>query len=474
MNSGETRKELLILVGIICVALVVATLQTLSVKRVESRFAATPVVNHVPTTAATPFPTPSKLPDGNDWTQYRFDLKGTGVNPEDLLTKANASQLTQRWTANAKTTFESTPAIVNGVVYIPNGRLLYAYELLSGKELWHYDGAAKGRGAISSSVVVDPTTHMAYFGTPDAYVYAVDIRTGTGVWNEQIGDPSNGAYIWGSPIVANGKVYIGLASAEDRPCVRGAVFAFDAVTGQEAWVHYTEAAYKIGGGVWTTPAVDTNRGEIIMGTGNPCTTPANDQEQDSIIGLDWNTGKTNWKYTSMPSDTCDCDFTGVAMNFTYNGKDYIVEGNKFGGAYALVRQGNGVKLAWMVRLAQIEAPHFGGIYQPPSYRNGIVYFAAGTQLDGSCPAVYALRADTGSLVWKMCTNLRLMGGDAITGDLVFIGQKNMVQALELTTGRIVWQAQISGSLVGGIAISRGLVVVPSSKGVLYCYGIPAS
>ena len=470
MQARETRKELLILAGLICVALVVATLQALAVTRASQP----PAVTLVPTVAATPFPTPANLPDGNDWTQYRYDLTGTGVNPEDLLTTANVSQLKQQWSVTAKTTFESTPAIVNGVIYIPNGRLLYAYDLRSGKELWHYDGAAKGLGAISTSVAVDPATHMAYFGTPDTYVYAVNTLTGTGVWNEQIGDPNNGAYIWGSPIVVNGKVYIGLASAEDNPCYRGAVFAFDAATGKEAWVHYTEAAYKIGGGVWSTPAVDVSRGEIDMGTGNPCTTSANDQEQDSIIGLDWNTGKTKWKYTSMPTDTCDCDFTGVAMNFTYNGKDYIVEGNKFGGAYALERVGNGVKLAWMTRLAQIEAPHFGGIYQPPSYRNGIVYFAAGTQLDGSCPAVYALKADTGSILWKMCTNSRLMGGDAITGDLLFIGQKNLLQALELTTGRVVWQATINGAVIGGIAVSRGYVVVGSSRDVLYSFSIPSS
>jgi outer membrane protein assembly factor BamB len=177
----------MILVGLICVALVVGPPQTLAVQRAD-----VPVVTYAPTANVTPFPTPSELPSGNDWTQYRFDLKGTGVNPEDLLTTANAPQLTQRWTVNSKAAYESTPAVVNGLIYIANGRVLYAYDLRSGKVLWHYDGAAKGRGAINSSVAVDPTTHMAYFGTPDAYVYAVDIRTGTGVWSEQIGDSTKG------------------------------------------------------------------------------------------------------------------------------------------------------------------------------------------------------------------------------------------------------------------------------------------
>jgi polyvinyl alcohol dehydrogenase (cytochrome) len=467
MRAGEARKELLILVGLICVALMVGSLQMLAVGLPDPKGSAL-----APT--ATPSPAGLRLPDGNDWPQYRFDLKGTGVNPEDHLTTANASRLTQRWTLNGNAAFESTPAVVDGVIYIPNGRLLYAYSLLDGKMLWHYDGAAKGRGAISSSVAVDPATHMAYFGTPDAYVYAVDIRTGKGVWHKQIGDPSKGAYIWSSPLAVNGKIYIGLASNNDHPCVRGSVFAFDAATGKPAWVHYTERPDRRGGGVWSSLTADPRHGEVIATSGNPCTTPASDVEQDAIIGIDWNTGKTNWKYTALASDGCDCDFGGGAVSYTYTGKDYVVAGNKYGGIYALVRQGSGVKVAWKKRIAQTDAPNFGGIFQPPSYKDGIVYFGAGAALDGSCSGVYAFEADTGSLVWKTCTHLRLIAPAAITGDLIFIGQKDSVRALELKTGREVWQAPQPGEVWGGIAISRGFVVVGTVKHVLYCYGLPAS
>src|SRR6185312_16135396 len=108
------------------------------------------------------------------------------------------------------------------------------------------------------------------FGSPDAYVYAVDIRTGKGVWHKQIGDPSHGAYIWSAPIIANGMVYVGLASRDDNPCVRGGLFAFDEATGKQTWVHYASPQGLLGAGMWSTVAVVPNKGWIVATTGNPC------------------------------------------------------------------------------------------------------------------------------------------------------------------------------------------------------------
>lgn len=45
----------------------------------------------------------------------------------------------------------------------------------------------------SSSVAVDTSTGIAYYGTPDALVYAVNIETGHEVWHTRIGDPAHGA-----------------------------------------------------------------------------------------------------------------------------------------------------------------------------------------------------------------------------------------------------------------------------------------
>ena len=50
---------------------------------------------------------------------------------------------------------------------------------------------------------------------------------------EDGGDPDptvEGAHVWSSPAVFNGKVYVGKSSHLDNPCVRGAVIALDTAT----------------------------------------------------------------------------------------------------------------------------------------------------------------------------------------------------------------------------------------------------
>src|SRR5690348_14847923 len=156
------------------------------------------------------------LQDGQDWAKYRFDLAGTGMNPEGNISASNVTQMIEQWSSNPHLGIGSTPAVVNGLVYVTAGSSLFAYDLSTGKRIWRFDGPQQTRGLITSSVAVDRETHMAYYGTPDAHVYAINTLTGTAVWNVQLGNPEAGAYIWSSPLLANGKVYIGLASHDDN------------------------------------------------------------------------------------------------------------------------------------------------------------------------------------------------------------------------------------------------------------------
>jgi hypothetical protein len=45
----------------------------------------------------------------------------------------------------------------------------------------------------------------------------------------------------------HGKLYLGLASHNDNPCVRGAVFALDPKDGHSIWAYYTVDANHLGG-----------------------------------------------------------------------------------------------------------------------------------------------------------------------------------------------------------------------------------
>lgn len=83
---------------------------------------------------------------------------------------------------------------------------------------WEF--AAEGP-IIGSAAVYDG---VAYFGSSDKQVYAVDLNTGTAVWPKPFVTEN---WVWGAPAVDANRVYVG---SMDRH-----VYAIDRATGQEVW-----------------------------------------------------------------------------------------------------------------------------------------------------------------------------------------------------------------------------------------------
>jgi len=107
----------------------------------------------------------------------------------------------------------STPVIIGDVVYISNGQdpehgegVGHAYAIDATKRgdltetgrLWHYD---KIRRSIST-----PAVHEGVVYWPDfsGFVHCLDQKTGKPYWTHDMF-----AAVWGSPMVADGKVYLG-------------------------------------------------------------------------------------------------------------------------------------------------------------------------------------------------------------------------------------------------------------------------
>ncbi|HLJ81678.1 MAG TPA: PQQ-binding-like beta-propeller repeat protein, partial [Ktedonobacterales bacterium] len=406
-----------------------------------------------------------------DWSQYRYDVFGTGVNPAGGISLANAAQLQSRWTATTGP-FVAGAAIVGDVVYAPKGAGLAAYNLHTGQQLWYFSDLPNHYGGVFSAVSVDAATHSAYYGTPDGFVYAVDISTGQGLWHTQLGDPAHGAFIWDAPLLVNGKVYIGLASQEDSPCVRSAVFALDPRTGAIEWTHYTAPAGTLGGGVWSSLTANPALHDVIATTGNPCPIGPTQDDEDAIVALDWNTGALDWRYTVIARDNCDCDFGEGAVSYTYGGQSYIVAGNKDGIIYALALSpsGTSVKLAWSTRISGAGYLGSAGIYQPPTYSDGLVFVAGGPTTDGACVggALWALQAQTGAPVWRQCTSSQVVSAGAISGGVLFVAQRNVIVGYDTRNGQVVWHAAYTGDVYGGIALARGFLIVPTLASGLRC------
>src|SRR5437868_1210743 len=113
------------------------------------------------------FPTNSPQAPVN-WPQFRFDNNHTGFNPlENTLTRQNVPMLQVSWQAQlGKLVDYSSPAVVNGVVYIgsTDGRL-WAYpadgcgQALCSNSLW----SSVGLGQIIDSPTV--SNGIVYIGS---------------------------------------------------------------------------------------------------------------------------------------------------------------------------------------------------------------------------------------------------------------------------------------------------------------------
>jgi outer membrane protein assembly factor BamB len=107
----------------------------------------------------------------------------------------------------------STPVIVENVVYIANGQdpehgegVGHAYAIDATKRgditesgrIWHYD---KIRRSISTAAVQDGLVYLADFS---GFFHCLDAKTGQAVWVHDML-----AAMWGSPLLADGKIYLG-------------------------------------------------------------------------------------------------------------------------------------------------------------------------------------------------------------------------------------------------------------------------
>jgi len=107
----------------------------------------------------------------------------------------------------------STPIIVDGIIYIANGQdpehgegvgHMYAIDgtkrgdITKTGALWHYD---KIRRSISTGAYLDG---LLYYSDFSGFLHCVDAKTGAQVWVHDML-----AAVWGSPIIIDGKVYLG-------------------------------------------------------------------------------------------------------------------------------------------------------------------------------------------------------------------------------------------------------------------------
>src|SRR6185437_7907543 len=100
-----------------------------------------------------------------------------------------------------------------------------------------------------ATFIIANGTPILLVGGGNATFYALNAQTGKILWSHRLGtSPSH--FIWSSPVVNNGHVYVGLSSFGDCPLVPGQLFDLDQNHGTVNHIFNVVPNGCLGGGLW--------------------------------------------------------------------------------------------------------------------------------------------------------------------------------------------------------------------------------
>jgi len=498
-----------------------------------------------PEATSPPAPLDCSQGDAGGWPMFAGNVCGTRTGSTfDPITPQTVSRLKTRWKFTAAGDISATPAVVGGQVYVGDwGGMFYRLDATTGQVVWARsvadflnapspdagasdDGApeaapasgtgddagtgpggsdaatAQGAGTglkltftpvVRNTPVVGQELVIVGVGTSPAMV-ALDQDSGAVVWQTAL-DMHPFAVITSSPVLEDGRLYVGVSSGEEAApltsagygcCTfRGSVVALEATSGKVLWKTpmIDDATYRnadgtlsgfAGAAVWSSPTLDRNRKLLYVSTGNnysasPAVVDAGaplpeGDHVESIVALDLGTGAIRWSQRMTTGDIwtfgdtagSDWDFGSGPNLFqvAIHGRlhDVIGAGQKSGVYWAVDADTHSV--LWKTQVGP--GGHLGGIQW-------------GTATDGA--RIYVgVNDQTG-------TKYRL-GGSGNAGDAgpTTVGSW---AALDPASGATLWQvanpamtAPLNGVSVNGpLSVVNGVVFGGSmdSEGMMYAF-----
>jgi eukaryotic-like serine/threonine-protein kinase len=359
-----------------------------------------------------------------DSPMFRGNLQHPGVYSDVGVQKFSRV----KWKFQTRGAIVSSPAVVDGVAYVgSDDHILYAVDLASGGLKWKFK---TGSRVASSPAVASGTV---YFGSYDDNFYAVDIATGKLKWKfktagehrftathlhgtqpvkEAMPDPFD-CYL-SSPAIWQGNVYFGSGD--------GNVYALDAASGDLKW------KFKTGDVVHASPTISD--GTVFIGSWD-----------SYFYALDAATGKERWRFkTGEDPDTHNQvgiqASAVVADGIVYFGcRDsnfYAVEAATGQKKWAFSNKGS-----WVIGSAVVQ--------------DGKVYFAT-----SDSALLHALDAKSGTPVFSLeFKKWPFFSSPAIAGGLLYVGSHSgKLYAVDLKAQKLSWEFQTDGAQQNGSALTK--------------------
>lgn len=313
-------------------------------------------------------------------------------SPLETLNKKNVGNLVPAWAfsfgGEKQRGQETQPLIHDGIMYVTGSySRLYAIDIKSGKELWQYD-ARLPEGILPCCDVINRGGAIygdnIYFGTLDARIVALNLKTGDVVWNKKIADYKEGYSYTAAPLIVNGLVITGNSGGEFG--VIGEVQARDALTGETVWTRpvieghmgtlngkdstmtgtlnatWPGDLWKTGGGAtWLGGSYDADTNTLVFGAGNPAPwnshlrnagAPTEGNVGDNLyaasrLGIDPATGEIKWHFQTTPREGWDYDGVNEVVSFTdKDGNKKFATADRNGYFYVLNREDGKFQHAW--------------------------------------------------------------------------------------------------------------------------------
>jgi outer membrane protein assembly factor BamB len=232
----------------------------------------------------------------------------------------------------------------------------------------------------------------------------------------------NDFYSWGSPLVANRKVYIGSSADCGNPHVAAGVFAYNQSSGNQIASWSSLPLGDVGASIWSSVGLATN-GSILVTTGSSCDScgPPLPLYDESIVRLDPTTLKLRdaWQLPAA-QQSFDSDFGGSPTTFTATiggvATPMVGACNKNGNYYALNQDDLAAGPVWQ-----------DVITEPYRYDPGKAE---------ECDA---------AAIWNGTDLIEGGGAPTTIGGINYTGS---VQALNPATGAPIWQTGLPGTVVG--------------------------
>jgi len=295
--------------------------------------------------------------------------------------------------------------------YVANGGLVYAVDLKTGTEVWHFPDKVDPKLSFFTTPVLTPDGQLLVGSTgPKHPFYSLDPATGKENWPEPFNE-NKGAWL-ASPLIFNDKIY--------APNTDGFVYILDMNGKQVA------EPIELGGALWSAPTTD---GSLLYVT----------SLDHHFHVIDPARGTT-----SEP-----IDLGGAAPSSPVIGSDGLYVGSfastiehiKFNGEHKVIaKAGN-----W--------------IWGSPILDGKTLYYA---DLDGK---VYSLDLVSGSQNWSVQPAGSIVASLLKVGDQIYVASEpdskvgiGTLVALDLE-GNTVWKKEVGGKLYTAPVVSGDLILV---------------